>query len=139
MQGYNLLITFSKKEEKILMCKRRKPPYQGMINFPGGKIEKGEAGLEGAYRELWEETGITKEDIVLTHLMDFTYYLSDCYLEVYVGRLNKDREVFGEENELFWSEIDCDFFDTKKYAGEGNIGHIMEQIRQLREANILEL
>lgn len=139
MQGYNLLITFSKNEEKILMCKRRKPPYQGMINFPGGKIEKGEAGLEGAYRELWEETGITKEDIVLTHLMDFTYYLSDCYLEVYVGRLNKDREVFGEENELFWSEIDCDFFDTKKYAGEGNIGHIMEQIRQLREANILEL
>ena len=139
MQGYNLLITFSKNEEKILMCKRRKPPYLGMINFPGGKIEKGEAGLEGAYRELWEETGITKEDIVLAHLMDFTYYLSDCYLEVYVGRLNKDREVFGEENELFWSEIDCDFFDTKKYAGEGNIGHIMEQIRQLREANILEL
>ena len=43
--------------------------------------------------------------------------------------------MFGEENELFWSEIDCDFFDTKKYAGEGNIGHIMEQIRQLREAN----
>ena len=123
MQGYNLLIAFNVDKNKVLMCKRRKPPYQGMINFPGGKIEKGEAGLEGAYRELWEETGITKEDIVLTHLMDFTYYLSDCYLEVYVGRLNKDREVFGEENELFWSEIDCDFFDTKKYAGEGNIGH----------------
>ena len=139
MQGYNLLIAFNVDKNKVLMCKRRKPPYQGMINFPGGKIEKGEAGLEGAYRELWEETGITKEDIVLTHLMDFTYYLSDCYLEVYVGRLNKDREVLGEGNELFWSEIDCDVFDTEKNAGEGSIGHIMEQIRQLREANILEL
>ena len=139
MKKLNVILVYNQTGDKVLMCKRRKPPYQGMINFPGGKIEKGEAGLEGAYRELWEETGITKEDIVLTHLMDFTYYLSDCYLEVYVGRLYKDREVLGEENELFWSEIDCDFFDTKKYAGEGNIGHIMEQIRQLREANILEL
>ena len=139
MQGYNLLITFNVDKNKVLMCMRRKPPYQGMMNFPGGKIEKGEAGLDGAYRELREETGITKEDIVLTHLMDFTYYLSDCYLEVYVGRLNKEKEVSGEENELLWSEIDGDFFDTKKYAGEGNIGHIMEQIRQLREAHILEL
>lgn len=101
VQGYNLLIAFNVDKNKILMCKRRKPPYQGMINFPGGKIEKGESGLDGAYRELWEETGIRKEDIVLTHLMDFTYYLSDCYLEVYVGRLNKEREVFGEEMSYF--------------------------------------
>ena len=138
MQGYNLLVTFNKDKNRVLMCKRRKLPYQGMINFPGGKIEEGESGLDGAYRELWEETGIRKEDIVLTHLMDFTYYLSDCHLEVYVGRLNKDREVFGEENELFWSETDCDFFNMENYAGEGNIGHIMEQIRLLREAHILE-
>ena len=79
-----------------------------------------------------------KRILCLHILWILLYYLSDCYLEVYVGRLNKEREVFGEENELFWSETDRDFFNMENYAGEGNIGHIMEQIRQLREALILE-
>ena len=60
--------------------------------------------------------------------MDFTYYLDDCYVEVYVGKLNKEIAVSGNENDLYWSELDCDFFDTKKYAGEGNIGHMIEHI-----------
>lgn len=69
------------------------------------------------------------KDIVLTHLMDFTYCLDDCYVEVYVGKLNKDVTVTGEENELYWSDTNYDFFDMTKYAGEGNIGHIMEHIK----------
>ena len=30
---------------------------------------------------------------------------------------------------MFWSGLDCDFFDMKQYAGEGNIGHIMEHVK----------
>ena len=59
----------------------------GMWNSVGGKIEKGENGLEAAYRELYEETSITKNDVNLVHLMDFTYHLDNCYVEVYVGKL----------------------------------------------------
>lgn len=47
----------------MLMCKRRKNPFQGRFNFVGGKIEDGEDGLTAAYRELEEETTITKERI----------------------------------------------------------------------------
>ena len=86
-----------------------------------------------AYRELQEETGITANDIILTHFIDFTYYLSDCYLEVYVGKLNKEISVNGEENELYWSGLECDFFDMSKYAGEGNIGHIIENVNLYKE------
>lgn len=132
MQGYNAIAVFNEATDKMLMCMRKKNPYQGLSNFVGGKIEKGENGLDAAYRELQEETAITREDIVLTHLMDFTYYLSDCYLEVYVGRLNKEVAVSGEENELYWSELDKNFFDATQYAGEGNIGHIMLQIEEYR-------
>ena len=89
MQGYNAIVVFDEACEKLLMCRRRKNPYKSKLNFVGGKIEPGEDGLAAAYRELWEETAFTAQDIQLTHLMDFTYHISNCYLEVYAGRLNK--------------------------------------------------
>ena len=128
MQGYNLIAVYNKECDRLLMCIRKKHPYLGLSNLVGGKIEKGEESLSAAYRELVEETSITKDDIILTRLMDFTYPFDDCYVEVYAGRLNKDVEVSGEENDLYWSTLDCDFFDPEKYAGEGNIGHILMHI-----------
>lgn len=128
MQGLNVIAVFDEAADKMLMCKRRKDPYKGLYNFVGGKIVPGEDGYAAAYRELEEETTITKEDIILTHLMDFTYHLDDCYVEVYVGKLNKHVDVRGDENELFWSSLNHDFFDSSQYAGEGNIGHIMMHI-----------
>ncbi|MCM1243063.1 MAG: NUDIX domain-containing protein [Roseburia sp.] len=130
MQGYNAIAVFNETNDKLLMCRRKKDPYKGLSNFVGGKIEPDEDGLAAAYRELEEETAITREDIVLTHLMDFTYYLDDYYLEIYVGKLNKSVTVAGDENELYWSALDCDFFDASQYAGEGNIGHIMLHIEK---------
>ena len=128
MQGYNVIAVFNENANKMLMCKRRKNPYKGLSNLVGGKIESGEDGLRAAYRELREETSITEKDIILTHLMDFTYYLDKCYVEIYVGKLNKSVDVCGDENDLYWSELDHNFFDPTKYAGEGNIGHIMMHI-----------
>ncbi len=133
MQGYNLIVVYNEALDKILMCKRKKNPYIGLSNFVGGKIEVDESGIDAAYRELWEETSITEEDIKLTHLMDVTYYLDDCYVETYVGKLNKPMAVFGDENELYWSETDLDFFDITKYAGEGNMGHILEHVKFYKE------
>lgn len=129
MQGYNLVAVFSADCQKILMCRRIKDPYKGLKNFVGGKIEAGENGVDAAYRELFEETGIMREDIALVHLMDFTYPLDPCYVEVYAGQLKRDVSISGEENPLFWSGLDSDFFDMRQYAGEGNIGHIMEHIK----------
>ena len=128
MQGYNVIVVFNKDMDRMLMCKRIKDPYKGLSNFVGGKIEKDEEGYSAAYREMQEESGISSEDISLTHLVDFTYPLDNCYVEVYVGRLNKPIEVNGDENELYWSELDKNFFDSSLYAGYGNIGHIMELI-----------
>ena len=133
MQGYNAIVVFNETEDRMLMCRRKKNPYQGLSNFVGGKIEIGEDGMTAAYRELQEETSITSKDIILTHMIDFTYYLVDCYLEIYVGKLNKSVSVQGEENELYWSMLDCNFFDKTRYAGEGNIGHIMEHVNMYRE------
>ncbi len=137
MQGYNVIVVYNENADKLLMCKRKKNPYIGLSNLVGGKIETGEDSEKAAYRELFEETSISSNDIKLTHLMDFTYYLEDCYVEVYAGKLNKNVAISGDENDLYWSELDCDFFDMSKYAGEGNIGHIIEQILMYKDKVLL--
>ena len=59
----NIIVIFDKDITSTLMCKRTKEPYKGMYNFVGGKIEN-DNGLEEAYRELYEETGITSNNLV---------------------------------------------------------------------------
>ncbi|CAM3675934.1 MULTISPECIES: NUDIX hydrolase [Paenibacillus] len=132
MQGYNVLMIFSPDMNRLLMCKRRKDPYKGLSSFVGGKIERGESGLEAAYRELAEETGIVQDNVVLQHVMDFTYYWQNCYVEVYAGRLKNDVNLQGDEHELYWSDMEQNFFDMSLFAGEGNIGHMVEQVKMNR-------
>jgi 8-oxo-dGTP diphosphatase len=126
MKTYNVILLYNKGGDKILMCERRKPPYQGLRNLVGGKVEPGEESRDAAYRELYEETSITREMVDLLHLMDFTYYNPECRVEVYAGRLSRDVAVSGDENDLLWVSADDNFFDMTRYAGEGNIGHMVE-------------
>lgn len=129
MKKMNVIVIFDKNVENILMCKRTKKPYIGMYNFVGGKIEKENDGLNEAYRELFEETNIKREDTHLIHFMNLTYVKWDKELEVYYGILNKDVTLIEEVNKLEWVSINDNFFDMNKYAGEGNIGHIIEEIK----------
>lgn len=100
-----------------------------MLNFIGGKIEIGEDHTQAAYRELREETSILGKDIRLVHLMNFTYPLEDGMMEVYAGILNNKVAISGSENELLWLDINEDFSDTHRFAGCGNIYHIINYIK----------
>lgn len=125
----NVIAVFSPDGRQVLLCLRKKPPYQGLLNFVGGKIEPGEDGLTAAYRELFEETGISPDDIHLEHLMDFTYYVEDALMEVYHGRLLHPVALQEEVNHLLWLDTNQDYADTTRFAGCGNIGHIVSLIQ----------
>lgn len=129
MKKYNVIVIFNKEINKTLMCKRTKEPYIGMYNLVGGKIEKENDDLNEAYRELVEETNISKNDVKLKHFMNIEYVSFNKSLEVYYGTLNKEVELVEEVNKLEWVDINDNFFDMTKYAGEGNIGHIIEEIK----------
>lgn len=106
MKKYNVIVIFNEDLTKTLMCKRTKNPYIGMYNLVGGKIEKDNDGLNEAYRELQEETSISKNDVSLIHFIDLKYNVFDKLIEVYYG-----------------------------IAGEGNIGHIIEGIKISLKSN----
>ena len=129
MKKMNVIVVFDNKLENTLMCKRTKEPYRGMYNLVGGKIEKENDGLNEAYRELEEETNIKKKDIDLIHFMNLTYTKWNKELEVYYGILKNEVELIEEVNKLEWVSVNDNFFDMNRYAGEGNIGHIIEEIK----------
>lgn len=122
---YNCIVVFNKTKDAVLFCKRMKEPYKSLYNFVGGKVEPGEESETAAYRELEEETGITKHQISLHRLMDIRYYYQKFDLELYVGQLEGDVVLKEEANPLIWLSLDEDFADRDRFAGEQNIAHIM--------------
>lgn len=129
MKRMNLIVVFNQDKTKLLMCERTKEPQKGQLNLVGGKIEKDDDNLNEAYRELQEETGITKDDIDLVYFMTCNYHTLNKGLEIYYGVLNKNVELVEEVNKLVWVSEDDNFFDFTKYAGEGNLGHIIAEIK----------
>ena len=48
---------------RVLIVKRSQPASGGRWGFPGGHLERGETIVEGAMRELTEETGVRAEPV----------------------------------------------------------------------------
>ena len=122
---YNCIVVLNRDKREALFCVRKKDPYKGRYNFVGGKVEPGEESEAAAYRELEEETGLTRRQIRLYRLMDIRYYQQEFILEIYVGILEEDAELQEENNPLLWLPLTEDFTDKDKFAGEQNIAHIM--------------
>lgn len=126
MKRVNVIGVLSPDGQSLLHCHRQRPPYQGLHNWVGGKVEEGEAPEDAAYRELFEETGIGRGQISLLHLVDFVYPREDLRLEAFFGRLSAPMEVFGEENPLRWLPLaEIDLTDDSRFAGIGNLLHIL--------------
>lgn len=51
------------RDLRLLLIKRKKDPYKGKWALPGGFLEKDEALVDGARRELEEETGLKPKDL----------------------------------------------------------------------------
>ena len=136
MEKFNVIMVLNEEETHMLMCFRTKEPYKGMFNFPGGKIEFGEDHLASAYRELFEETGISKEDVTLSKYIDFIWHPVNMSMDVTFGVLNKEVTLVEELHPLHWISLEENFFDLKKFAGEGNIGHMVEIYKYFRRNNI---
>ena len=129
MRKFNLIVVFNEDLTKTLFCIRAKEPYRGLYNFVGGKVERNESNDDAAYRELYEETGISTKDIKLDHFMDLNYFKYENNLQVYYGILKHEVTLVEEKNKLEWVTINEELLDNSKFAGNYNIPHIIRQIK----------
>lgn len=130
----NIIIVFNPERTHVLMCYRTKDPYKGLYNFVGGKIEQGENDLDAAYRELFEESAISSDDIHLTHLYTTHYFVDNIELQVYYGFLNHDVKLVSEKHPLTWMQLEGeDFSKDTKFAGQGNIKHMLDIINYSKQ------
>ena len=128
MKKLNLVVVFNQKMNQVLFCIRAKEPYKGLYNFVGGKVEDNETNDEAAYRELFEETGISHNDIELDHFMDLNYFKYENNLQVYYGILKHRVDLIEEKNKLEGLTINDELLNNSKFAGNYNIPHIIRQI-----------
>ena len=129
MRKLNLIVIFNNVLEKVLFCIRAKEPYKGLYNFVGGKVEENETDDEAAYRELYEETGISNQDIELDHFMDLNYFKYGNNIQVYYGILKHEVTLVEEKNKLEWVTVSDELLDNSKFGGNYNIPHIIRQIK----------
>lgn len=97
------------KDKEVLLQKRKKQPYLGIINIPGGKIQFGESSNDAAIRELYEESKLTAHSLklklvdevrtynekeeIFAHIIAYTYVCYD-----FEGKL----ETENLEGEMKW-------------------------------------
>ncbi|MBN1993996.1 MAG: NUDIX hydrolase [Anaerolineae bacterium] len=67
------VVVFSILDEllKVLLIKRKAWPYEGMWAIPGGFVKMNESLEDAAYRELAEETNVTRDQVYLEQLYTF--------------------------------------------------------------------
>ena len=66
-----VIFTILDEELKVLLIKRKAWPHEGMWAIPGGFVKMDEGLEAAAYRELAEETNVTREQVYLEQLYTF--------------------------------------------------------------------
>lgn len=97
-------------EDKVLLIKRRNPPFAGMWALPGGMVEYGETVEDAAKREALEETGIKVSNLTLVGVYSDPsrdprgHVVSICFKAEVCGETKPKPEPRADVVEAIWVE-----------------------------------
>lgn len=119
---FTLTLVFNKDKDKVLMCVHKK---LGALNFIGGHVEDMEHPFNASYRELLEETCISRDDIELEFLRQesVTSKALNSTWSMYItaGVLKNEVQLKAEKNELVWVPI----VDTNTFINAYGMGNCL--------------
>ncbi len=130
MKEYVIGIVFSFDSKELLLMRRKKDPYNGLINGIGGKVESNENHFEAMKREFVEESGLPVESInVIEHMMSITF--PNEILHAYYIKLKSRVSIVVRENHegtYFWEKISNKLLDcnNEELAGEGSLSYFIK-------------
>lgn len=94
------------KEKKVLIAQRMTGGFQGLWEFPGGKIEEGETPQEALKREIYEEFEVEIKVGELIHnvIYNYTNFIldMDCFLCTIIDDSNP---VLHDHHEVNWLDL----------------------------------
>lgn len=100
-------LVYCVRDGRTLLLKRRKPPFAGYWVAPGGKVESGEAPIDCARRELWEETSLKAERLALRGVVAETSARPDWQWLLFIYRVDHfTGEPHSPTETLQWWRID---------------------------------
>jgi segregation and condensation protein B len=107
------VLVFVRKDDHLLLIRKKRGLGAGKVNAPGGKIDEGETPIDAALREAKEEVGITPvgPEPVGELFFQFTDGLS-IHCTVFLAKSSRGRPVATEEAEPFWVRIDAIPYDV---------------------------
>jgi 8-oxo-dGTP diphosphatase len=124
MKELYVVAAIIKKDNKILATQRGYGEFEGLWEFPGGKIEKGERGEDAVKRELEEELDLEVKvgGLYASHTHEYpdfiiTLWLYEC--EMCSDFHLKEHESYAwiapaDLNEKEWAPADADILGTLK-------------------------
>ena len=115
-------LCFVKKDNKILMINRNKPPFMGMWNALGGHLEDNETPKECAIREIYEESNVKVDNAELISISTWNYDDDEIY--VYISNLSDDFDISSYPIKI--NEGIIDFKDIDWIIHEKNYGVIAD-------------
>lgn len=135
LKSYVVIILFNKANDRVLLVKRSKKPYQNCWNGIGGKIKENETVINATIRECEEETNIklTNPKLLVTLRYPESNPLnSNIELNVMYDFVDEILVPDNEEGHYEWKNINFVMdINNKEIAGLSNFNQFIKEILDL--------
>jgi 8-oxo-dGTP diphosphatase len=101
-------LVFTRRDDQVLLIRKKRGHGAGKINGPGGKVDPGESPEEAAIRETREEVGIQVRHLQLKGVFRFVDLVAHQWLGyVFLSRRFEGNPMSTEEADPAWFPIDA--------------------------------
>lgn len=145
IKKYTVIILLNNDGSKVLLQTKDRTAFAGMLNGTGGKIEDQESPIEGAFRELLEETSLQPKDLEHFEWLGTLTLPEQCddqnpdklpELWFFGGVVKDESLAHKPENEtepISWYMLDSDSrpITDMQTAGDGNLEYFIDRTRRI--------